>query len=119
MRTTAFTLGMFLLIASPSGAQDPTQVAPEQYKTLFENETVRVLKATYEPGAESAMHSHPDAVAVFVNDGKFSFTLPDGTSAVREAAAEGSIWTPAETHSVKNVGDATATVVLVEMKKSK
>ena len=88
MRTIAFALGAFFLAGSVT-AQDPTKVASEQYKIMFENDSVRVLKITYEPGAESAMHSHPDAVGVFLSDGKFSFTLPDGTTDERAGEARG------------------------------
>ena len=45
-------------------AQDPVAVAPGQYKVEFEDDDVRVLRVVYAPGEKSAMHEHPDSVAV-------------------------------------------------------
>src|SRR5215470_3590186 len=61
-------------------AQDPTVVDAKHYKVTFENEQVRVLKITYGPGEKSVMHEHPNAVAVFLTEGKVKFFLPDGKS---------------------------------------
>jgi quercetin dioxygenase-like cupin family protein len=42
-------------------------------KVEFENESVRVLRISYEPGEKSVMHYHPNAVAVCLTDGKTGF----------------------------------------------
>ena len=59
-------------------AQDAAKVDPAHYKVEFENDKVRVLRFHYGPGEKSVMHSHPDAVAVFLTDGKIKFSFPDG-----------------------------------------
>ena len=41
---------------------DPVQTNPDHYKVIFENERVRVLEYTDEPGAITAPHQHPDSV---------------------------------------------------------
>ena len=49
-------------------AQDAAKVDAKHYTVAFENDRVRVLKAHYGPGEKSTMHSHPNAVAVFLTD---------------------------------------------------
>ena len=69
---------LLLALAAPALAQDAVQVDAKHYKVEFENAKVRVLRASYGPHEKSVMHSHPDAVAVFLSDGKAKFTFPDG-----------------------------------------
>ena len=61
--TTRVLLGALIMtavcIADQSHAQDPVAVSPDIYTVLFENEEIRVLELTWEPGEREAMHSHP------------------------------------------------------------
>src|SRR4051794_41822259 len=41
---------------------DPTSTDPDKYKVIFENERVRVLEYTDEPGQVTSPHEHPDSV---------------------------------------------------------
>lgn len=43
-------------------AEDPTTTNPELYKTVFENDRVRVLEYRDKPGDRTLPHSHPDSV---------------------------------------------------------
>src|SRR5438552_5552504 len=69
-----------LMGASLSRAQDPVKVDPKHYSVVFENDAVRVLHIHYPVGEKSVMHSHPDSVAVFLEDQKAKMTHPDGKS---------------------------------------
>ncbi len=69
-----------LMGASATGAQDPVKVDPKHYSVVFENDQVRVLHIHYGVGEKSVMHSHPDSVAVFLEDQKAKMTHPDGKS---------------------------------------
>ena len=103
--------------AETPAATDPMDaavVAPDHYKVEFENDQVRVLRITYAAGDETAMHSHPDGVAVFLSDQNAEFTLEDGTTAERPAKAGDVLWTPAETHAPKALTDVS--LVLVEIR---
>src|SRR5467141_4002987 len=62
----------------PQPIADPVKVDPKHYKVDFENDRVRVLRISYGPREKSVMHSHPDGMAVFLNDQHSRFTLPDG-----------------------------------------
>src|SRR5213595_4190349 len=67
-----------LMGASVSRAQDPVKVDPKHYTVVFENDGVRVLHIHYAVGEKSVMHSHPDSVAVFLEDQKAKMTHLDG-----------------------------------------
>ena len=41
---------------------DPTVTDPEAYRTIFENDRVRVLEYTDNPGYRTTGHRHPDSV---------------------------------------------------------
>jgi quercetin dioxygenase-like cupin family protein len=102
---------------SASGKADPVKVDPKHYKVEFENESVRVLRISYGPGEKSVMHTHPNAVAVYLTDGVTRMTTPDGKSQDASAKAGGAAWTPAGAHLPQNVGTKPFEVVLVELKK--
>lgn len=95
---------------------DPVKVDAKHYKVEFENESVRVLRITYGPGEKSVMHYHPNAVAVYLTDGKTRMTTPDGKSQEMSAKAGAAEWTPAGSHLPQNTG-ARLELILVELKK--
>ena len=106
-----------LCFLASAAAEDATVVAPDKYKVEFENDKVRVIRITYAPGEESAMHEHADGVVVNLTNLNVQFTLPDGTTPPAEPAPAGSAtWTPAGMHAAKNVGTERAEALLIEIK---
>jgi len=99
-----------------AAAQDSVRVAPEHYKVLIDNPSVRVLKIAYSPGAKSPMHSHPDSMLISLQDSKARFTLPDGKTQDMEVGKETASYTPATTHAPVNVGTTPVDAILVEFK---
>jgi predicted metal-dependent enzyme (double-stranded beta helix superfamily) len=98
-------------------ADDATKVAPTHYKVEFENDKVRVLRITYAPGEESAMHEHKDGVVVNLSNFTVQFKMADGTSPAAQPAKPGEFqWSPAQMHSAKNVGNARAEALFIELK---
>ena len=117
--TSKYAIGLVFSVCiglTTALAQDPTVVDAKHYKVTFENEQVRVLKITYGPGEKSVMHEHPNAVAVFLTEGKVKFFLPDGKSQEVAVKAGDSAFTPAGKHLPENLGDKPFEVVLVELK---
>ena len=106
-----------LLGARIAPAQDAAQVDAKHYTVLIDNDQVRVLKAHYEPGEKSVMHSHPNTVAVFLNDGKGKFTYPDGKSEDVTMKAGTAGWHDAVSHLPENTGTTPFDVIVVELKK--
>lgn len=96
--------------------QDAAQVDAKHYKVEFENEQVRVVRATYGPNEKSVMHQHPDGLAVSLNNMTGKFTFPDGTMQNRTFKAGQVRWTPAETHLPQNMTAKSFQVILVELK---
>ena len=75
--------------------------ASEHYKVEFENEYVRVIRVTYNPGESSAMHSHKPLVGVTLTGGQGVFTDIDGNAETRPENFAGDILSDGgETHSV-------------------
>lgn len=107
---------LLLALAAPALAQDAVKVDAKHYKVEFENAKVRVLHATYGPHEKSVMHSHPDAVAVFLTDGKARFTFPGGKTQDADIKAGTAMWNTATTHLPENVGDKAFEVMVIELK---
>ncbi len=100
----------------PSAAQDPVAVDAKHYKVEFENAAVRILRVHYGAKEKSAMHEHPDAVAVSMGNMRGKFSFPTGASQIRTFKNGQVRWTPAETHLPQNLGSKSFEVILVELK---
>jgi quercetin dioxygenase-like cupin family protein len=119
MRRLLFLALFVLAVAVPALAQDATKVDSKHYKVEFENARVRILRVKYGPHEKSVMHRHPDAIAIFPNDGKVKFTYPNGRTEEREMKAGQTLFTPAVTHLPENLSDGDMEVILVELKTRK
>lgn len=95
---------------------DPVETNPTHYRTIFENEEVRVLEYTDEPGDATAPHAHPDSLMYTLT--AFSRRLFQGEE-VRdvELPAGEVVWLPAQQHHARNTGQTPTRVILVEMKR--
>lgn len=118
MRRTILALGVAGLVGlSAAGhGQDPVPLYPDNYKILFENDQVRVLDFKLRKGDSEKAHFHPANVAVFLADFKIRFTLPDGTTRMREGHPGEVGWSDAIVHAPVNVGDTDAHGILIELK---
>ncbi|MDX6558003.1 MAG: hypothetical protein QOF72_1052 [Blastocatellia bacterium] len=117
MRRMFFAALFVLALAVPAVlAQDPTKVDSKHYKVEFENAKIRIVRVHYGPHEKSVMHRHPDAIAIFQQDGKVKFTYPGGKTEEREMKAGQTLFTPAVRHLPENVTDTDMDVILVELK---
>jgi quercetin dioxygenase-like cupin family protein len=98
-------------------SQDAIKVAPDIYKVLLENDTVRVLEVRMKKGTKSEMHSHPKSVAICLNDQRLRFTFPNGKSEDANLKRGQAIWLDALSHAVENTGTEDVNAVVVELKK--
>jgi quercetin dioxygenase-like cupin family protein len=103
-------------VITVASAQDAVKVDPAHYKVEMENAQVRVLRFHYGPHEHSVMHSHPNAVAVFLTDGKVKFTLPDGKTQDIMGKAGEVQYTPAQVHNPENTGDKGFDGIVIELK---
>lgn len=97
-------------------AQDPVQTDGDKYKTIFENDCVRVLDYKDLPGQKTSQHKHPAFVLYSLSNFKRSISLPDGKVLQRQFKAGDVMWSNAQTHIGTNTGETPTHVILVEMK---
>ena len=97
-------------------AEDAAKVAPHVYKVLFENDRLRFLEVTMQPGERSELHSHPDYFVYFPSGGKGRFTTASGETEELDMPEGVSMWREAEEHATENVGDTTIRAFFVEPK---
>jgi quercetin dioxygenase-like cupin family protein len=120
MAGIALTCGaMFVGRALPAAVALDTQAGKATYKTVLENDRVRVRDVTFPPGVpDTGMHTHEYAhVGVILTKGTLVFTDPDGkvekvafdpgSVGFREAKAR---------HMVANGGTEPMRVIEVELK---
>lgn len=112
----ALTLLSVMGIAISSLAQDPLAVAPHMYKKLFENERVRVMEVTFNPGDSILAHSHPDHHLYAASGGTLKLFKADGSSADAVLKTGDVVFIPAETHWAKNIGTTTVKLIVNELK---
>ena len=98
---------------------DPIQASPRHYKTLFENDRVRVLEMSLRAGEKDEQHSHPDETVYFVSGGKVKIHLPGGDAVEAELPDRHIMWHEAWTHTVENVGASDIKAIIVESKTSR
>ncbi len=97
---------------------DPVISNPEHYKVIFENDQVRVLDYTDQPGDRTTPHQHPDSVMYTLSD--FRRRLVSGDMQREVEMVSGSVgWLPAQEHHGENIGDTPTHVVFVELKSSR
>jgi quercetin dioxygenase-like cupin family protein len=116
-----FISSLLLFFISCSGSKDkplnPEIVSPDVYKVLLENDDVKVLEATFEPGQGDNMHDHDPVTFYVLQGGKARVTLPDGTVNDREVATgfTGNN-TTSQRHQVTNIGENAIKILLIERK---
>ncbi|RLD29412.1 MAG: cupin domain-containing protein [Bacteroidetes bacterium] len=81
-----------------------------------ENEKIRVLKCTFEPGVGHEKHYHKPHFGYTLAGSKFRMIDADGTREVNVTTgssfySEGTDW-----HEVLNIGDSTAVFLIIEPK---
>jgi len=96
-------------------AQDAAAVTPKVVKIRLENDRVRVLEYTSDPGDKEAFHFHPAFVVYVMTGGTLRITTPDGKSDDVEFNAGDIRWRDSVTHSTENIGKTRLHAIIVEM----
>lgn len=95
---------------------DPVSVSPDHYKTLLENESVRVVEMNLGVGEMDEVHSHPNETVYFLSGSKVKIQLPDGNVVEADIPDGHVMWNEAWTHQVENVGGTPVRAIIVEDK---
>ena len=115
-----FVSVLALVLASQAGlvhAQDVLKVSPATNKVLTDNQFVRVLEATFKPGAKEGVHTHPASWYYVTKAGKLKVTYASGKVEMWEPKVGEQAWMDGEEpHTSENVGKTTLQYLLVEVK---
>lgn len=110
---------ILLLVFSTSSLADEKRVKRE---VLLDNSDVEVVRLTYPAGAESGMHTHihPNRVVYFVKGGMIELVSKDKSQKPKIiTVSDGkTLFVPASTHNVKNIGNTEIIIVETEIKSS-
>lgn len=96
-------------------AEDAVKVAPHVYKSVLENDRVRVLEIRTQPGDSSELHSHPDMVLYAVTDCDWRLTGPDGEVVEARIPQGQTIFLDATTHRAEDIGTGGSFAIAVEL----
>jgi quercetin dioxygenase-like cupin family protein len=117
---TVFALAIAAaLMARLSFAADPLAVAPDMYKLKFENDRVRVMEVTFQPGQSIPEHSHPDHFVVVEEAGTLKVTNADGTVTDAVLKVGDVVWFDTVTHQAVNTGTTEVKLLVTELKEPK
>jgi quercetin dioxygenase-like cupin family protein len=94
---------------------DPLVSAKNVYSLINENNQMRVLKVTFEPGATAKMHHHPKHMAYVLKGGKLKLTS-EGKSQDLDLKEGSAVFLDAQNHEATNIGDSVIELLVVELK---
>jgi hypothetical protein len=109
---------LLLALAPSAGAQDAALRQPQSYRVVLNNDKVRVLEYSAEPGmgvCGVGIHSHPAHVTVLLTPAKVRVTQ-NGRARVVEMSAGQSFYEPAVTHEAENLGGGPVRSLIIELK---
>lgn len=95
---------------------DIVQISPDVHKVIFENDAIRVLEVSVEPGASVPMHTNPENVNYIVKAGTLRLINPDGSAMDLELTERQVIPAPVGRHGVENVGATEVRAICIELK---
>ena len=96
---------------------DAVKAASKTHKVLFENDKVRVLQVTIEPGEKEPVRSHPyKSITIVEKPSRIKYYDESGNE-IEEVEIEGVSWIePKGLHSTENTGDSEFKGYRIEMK---
>jgi quercetin dioxygenase-like cupin family protein len=107
------------VLGSAALAQDALLVNDENLRIRFENDRVRVLERTLQPGGREKEHSHPAYLIYVVRGGKLRDHNADGKVAEVEVKDGDVLYRDPKTHWAENIGTTVIDVIVVELKVAK
>jgi quercetin dioxygenase-like cupin family protein len=94
---------------------DPVNVAFNIYKFVNENDRMRILRVTFQPGDVAKMHNHPQHMAYVMRGGRVKMASETNTQEMdlKEGTA---IFLDAQNHETTNIGNTVIDLLVVELK---
>ena len=95
---------------------DPTVTNADHYAVVYENDRVRVLEYTDQPGDKTTPHEHPDSVLIALSTfDRRMYSMDAEPHDVRLTAGKVG-WLPAQQHYAQNIGSTDSRAIFVELK---
>jgi len=127
-RYSVVMVALVLLIGCGGGAYEPppteippdtlvadiVSAAPEHVSVAFENEWVRALRITLEPGAQLPRHGGGDRVVYSLSDYTIEWSEGDESPMEMSWTAGQAHWHAGGPHAVRNTGTSVAEFLVVE-----
>jgi quercetin dioxygenase-like cupin family protein len=103
---------------APAGATvpDAATATPKVARVKLENDRVRVLEFTSDPGDKEGWHFHPAFAVYVVTGGTLRITTADGKSNDVSFRAGDILFREPITHTTENIGKTRVHAILVELK---
>jgi quercetin dioxygenase-like cupin family protein len=96
---------------------DPVKTSPGIFKLLLENEHVRVVQYSLQPGEKDGWHTHPAKSSYVVSGGKLKVHLKNGEIILADEKEGTASWMDyVGEHFVENIGNTAVTIVFTEIK---
>ncbi len=116
------TVAMVMLASAPNASAQSmpgaTEASPNIYKVLAEDDTMRVILGTWQPGDRDEWHGHPPSSVFFVTDCHIRVSEADGR--IHEHAIKSGIGRarnkPVKSHSIQNIGTTECRILMTEFK---
>jgi len=89
---------------------------PPAFKVEIDNPQVRVVRRYHAPHESVPMHSHKEGVIIYLTEVREASIDQDGTAREIRHHAGDVIWSPAHTHSFKNMADTPIEAIEIEVK---
>ncbi len=106
---------LFLFTGCERAEEDILQLMPENTEVIFENDYVRVLNITLEPGEAQPLHRCGHRIIYALGDYTINYYQPDDTTEI--SWNEGGIhWHQEGYHAVENIGESIVEYLLIERK---
>lgn len=96
---------------------DFVQSSPDKVRVMLENDKVRVLQYSLQPGEKDNPHTHPPKTSYVISGGRLR-VYPEGEKPFdTEEITGASEWADYRgLHYVENIGSTTVTILLTEVK---
>jgi quercetin dioxygenase-like cupin family protein len=94
-------------------------ISPSVAKVEFENDQIRVLRATVGAHQKTPMHQHPSRAGITITENDLRVYLSDGTSTTSTRGAHQIFWSEPVTHQVENLSDKPMEDIEIELKRAK
>ena len=110
------TISLLAFPQSNHDSLDSLKVCSATQKLMLENEFVRVIDDQIPVGVAEPLHSHRHGVVIFLTASTYETVTQGGNKTVSQRKEGTALWSEATVHTVKNVGNAPAHAIRIELK---